>query len=139
LFLLIALVAVIALLVLYLYLVKRRSNRILEVARQEVQQQNVRLQELNHTKDKFFSIISHDLKGPLNSLTSFSHLLIEHTDSMSREEIQLLAGDLDKSVKNLYTLLENLLEWSRSQTGNIDFSGEVFDLTELAKSNKTLL
>jgi signal transduction histidine kinase len=139
LFLLVGLVLVIALLVLYLYLVKRRSNRVLEVAKNEVQKQNVRLQQLNHTKDKFFSIISHDLKGPLNSLTSFSHLLIEHTDSMSKEEIQLLAKDLDKSVKNLYTLLENLLEWSRSQTGNIDFTGEVFDLTELLESNKSLL
>jgi signal transduction histidine kinase len=139
LFLLVGMVLIIALLVLYLYLVKRRSNRVLEVAKNEVQKQNVRLQQLNHTKDKFFSIISHDLKGPLNSLTSFSHLLIEHTDSMSKEEIQLLARDLDKSVKNLYTLLENLLEWSRSQTGNIDFTGEVFDLSELLKSNKSLL
>lgn len=139
LFLIVALIMVIALLVLYLYLVKRRSNRVLEAARVEVQQQNERLQQLNHTKDKFFSIISHDLKGPLNSLTSFSHLLIEHTDSMSREEIQMLAKDLDKSVKNLFTLLENLLEWSRSQTGNVDFTGEVFDLAELMESNKNLL
>ena len=139
LFLLVGMVVVIALLVLYLYLVKRRSNRTLEAAKNEVQQQNIRLQELNHTKDKFFSIISHDLKGPLNSLTSFSHLLIDHTDRMSKEEIRLLAKDLDQSVKNLYTLLENLLEWSRSQTGNIDFSGEVFDLCELVEANRNLL
>lgn len=139
LFLMVALIMVIALLVFYLYLVKRRSNRVLDAARVEVQQQNERLQQLNHTKDKFFSIISHDLKGPLNSLTSFSHLLIEHTDSMSREEIQMLAKDLDKSVKNLFTLLENLLEWSRSQTGNIVFTPEVFDLAELLENNKNLL
>ena len=138
LFLLVGLILVIALLVFYLYLVKRRSNRILEVTKNEVQKQNARLQELNHTKDKFFSIISHDLKGPLNSLTSFSHLLIEHTDSMSREEIQILARDLDKSVKNLFALLENLLEWSRSQTGHIDFTGEVFNLSELLDLNRNL-
>jgi signal transduction histidine kinase len=94
---------------------------------------------LNQTKDKFFSIISHDLKGPLNSLTSFSHLLIDYTDSLSKEEIRLLATDLDKSVKNLLTLLENLLEWSRSQTGNIDFTPKVFDLRELLQNNKSLL
>lgn len=139
LFLLVGLVLIIALLVLYLYLLKRRSNRTLEIAKNEVQQQNIRLQELNHTKDKFFSIISHDLRGPLNSLTSFSHLLIEHTDSMSKEEIQLLAKDLNKSVKNLFSLLENLLEWSRSQTGNIDFSAGVFDLSQLVESTKDLL
>lgn len=139
LFLIVALVVIIALLLLILYLVKRRSNRILESAKNEVQKQNIQLQELNQTKDKFFSIISHDLKGPLNSLTSFSRLLIDHTDSMSKEEIQLLARDLDKSVKNLFTLLENLLEWSRSQTGNIDFTGEVFNLKEILDLNKSLL
>ena len=139
LFLVVALVVVTAGLLFILYLVKRRSNRILQVAKKEVQSQNVRLQELNHTKDKFFSIISHDLKGPLNSLTSFSRLLIDHTDSMSREEIQMLARDLDKSVKNLLTLLENLLEWSRSQTGNIDFTAEDFNLSELIQGNKVLL
>lgn len=139
LFLVVALVVVTAGLLFILYLVKRRSNRVLHVAKKEVQEQNLKLQELNQTKDKFFSIISHDLKGPLNSLTSFSKLLIDHTDSLSREEIQLLAKDLDKSVKNLLTLLENLLEWSRSQTGNIDFTGEVFNLPELLVANKNLL
>ncbi|MDQ2656529.1 MAG: tetratricopeptide repeat-containing sensor histidine kinase, partial [Bacteroidota bacterium] len=139
LFLVAVLIFITAGLLLILYLVKRRSNRVLLVAKKEVQQQNEKLQELNNTKDKFFSIISHDLKGPLNSLTSFSRLLIDHTDSMSKEEIQLLAKDLDRSVKNLLTLLENLLEWSRSQTGNIDFSPEEFDLGEILETNKSLL
>lgn len=139
LFVVVGLVAIIAGLLLILYIVKRRSNRVLEVAKNEVQHQNIKLQDLNHTKDKFFSIISHDLKGPLNSLTSFSRLLMDHIDNLSKEEIQMLARDLDKSLKNLFTLLENLLEWSRSQTGNIDFTPEVFDLTEILKSNKNLL
>jgi signal transduction histidine kinase/Tfp pilus assembly protein PilF len=139
LFVLVGLVCVIAGLLFILYLVKRRSNRILEVAKNEVQQQNIKLQDLNHTKDKFFSIISHDLKGPLNSLTSFTRLLIDHTDNLTKEEIQMLALDLDKSLKNLFALLENLLEWSRSQTGTIDFTAEVFDLTEILRNNKNLL
>ena len=139
LFLVVVLVLVIAGLLLILYLVKRRTNITLKVAKKEVQQQNSILQELNHTKDKFFSIISHDLKGPLNSLTSFSHLLIAHTDSLSKQEIRMLATDLDKSVRNLLALLENLLEWSRSQTGNIDFTPQPFDLSELLQQNKTLL
>lgn len=139
LFVIVGLVCVIAGLLFILYLVKRRSNRILRAAKNEVQRQNKQLQELNHTKDKFFSIISHDVKGPLNSLTSFSRLLIHHTDQLSKEEIQMLARDLDKSLKNLFALLENLLEWSRSQTGNIDFTPEVFDLTEILRSNSSLL
>lgn len=139
LFLIVGLVGVIAGLLFILYLVKRRSNRTLRVAKHEVQRQNIKLQELNHTKDKFFSIISHDVKGPLNSLTSFSRLLIHHTDHLSKEEIQMLARDLDKSLKNLFALLENLLEWSRSQTGSIEFTPEVFDLTEILSSNTSLL
>lgn len=134
-----ALVAVIAALIFILYISKRRANRLLAASNERIQQQNLQLQDLNATKDKFFSIISHDLKGPLNSLTSFSGLLINHTDKLSKEDIQMLATDLDKSVKNLFALLENLLEWSRSQTGNIDFKPESLDLTSILNENKALL
>jgi signal transduction histidine kinase len=136
---LIGLGAVIVLLTLYLYVSKRKSNRVLQAANTRVNQQNAELVELNATKDKFFSIISHDLKGPLNSLTSFSGLLINHTDSLSKDEIKMLAKDLDKSLKNLFALLENLLEWSRSQTGNIEFKPETFDLNALLHQNRELL
>jgi signal transduction histidine kinase/Tfp pilus assembly protein PilF len=139
LFLVAGLIFITAGLLLVLYLVKRRSNRKLQAARREVERKNQKLEELNHTKDKFFSIISHDLRGPLNSLTSFSRLLMNHTESMSKEEIKLLASDLDKSVQNLLALLENLLEWSRSQTGNIDFTPERFNLREILVANKELL
>ncbi|MGB5976477.1 MAG: histidine kinase dimerization/phospho-acceptor domain-containing protein, partial [Cyclobacteriaceae bacterium] len=105
---------------LFLYISKKRTNKILKVRNNEIETKNDQLEQLNVTKDKFFSIISHDLKGPLNSLTSFSSLLINHTDSLSKEEIQMLATDLDSSVKNLHSLLENLLEWARTQTNKID-------------------
>ncbi|MBL7859344.1 MAG: tetratricopeptide repeat-containing sensor histidine kinase [Cyclobacteriaceae bacterium] len=130
---------VIGALILYLYMLKRRSNKILEVAHAQLNTQNLELLELNATKDKFFSIISHDLKGPLNSLTSFSGLLINHAESLSKEEIQMLAKDLDKSLKNLFSLLENLLEWSRSQTGKIEFKPESFNLTKVLEGNAQLL
>jgi len=123
--LLIAFGMIIGVLVLYLYFLKRRSNN--------------KLQELNATKDKLFSIIGHDLKGPLNSLTSFSYLLLHHIDSISKDEIKMLSQDIDKSLKNLFNLLENLLEWSRSQTGSIDFKPEEFDLAVVLKENEELL
>ncbi|HEX6891048.1 MAG TPA: HAMP domain-containing sensor histidine kinase, partial [Chryseolinea sp.] len=121
------------------YIVQQRSNKKLKVAHDQLNSQNLELQELNATKDKFFSIISHDLKGPLNSLTSFSSLLINHTESLSKEEIKMFASDFDKSLKNLFALLENLLEWSRSQTGNIEFVPESFDLAVVMEENKELL
>lgn len=139
LFMIIALTVIVIGMIVYLYLLKRKSNLNLEAANAQVQLQNQQLQELNATKDKFFSIISHDLKGPLNSLTSFSNLLINYYDSLSREEVQMLAKDFDKSVKNLFTLLENLLEWSRSQTGNIEFTPEPFNLSAVLRDNKLLL
>ncbi|MBA4056016.1 MAG: hypothetical protein C0490_14975 [Marivirga sp.] len=139
LFVVVALCLFIVGLVIYFLLKQKRSNKKLEIANALVNAQNLELQDLNATKDKFFSIISHDLKGPLNSLTSFSSLLINHTDSLSKEEIKMFALDFDKSLKNLFSLLENLLEWSRSQTGNIEFTPESFDLSLLLEENKDLL
>ncbi|WP_296623759.1 ATP-binding protein [Marivirga sp.] len=135
----VALIAIILLLIFTLFILQRKNNAKLKEANLKVNAQNDELEDLNATKDKFFSIISHDLKGPLNSLTSFSGLLMNHTSSLSTEEIQMLAKDLDKSIKNLFTLLENLLQWSRSQTGNIEFTAEEFDLTEMLNENKKLL
>jgi len=123
--LIIGLGAIIGVLGLYLYFVIRKSNR--------------KLKEINETKDKLFSIIGHDLKGPLNSLTAFSSLLIHHAETLTKEEIKMLSGDVDKSLKNLFTLLENLLEWARSQTGSIDFAPAQFDLTAILNETNELL
>lgn len=139
LFALIGLGVVVVALILYLYALKRKSNKQLKAVNAKVEQQNVELQNLNATKDKFFSILGHDLKSPLNSLSSFSNLLINYFDSLSKDEIQTLAKDLDESLKNLYSLLDNLLEWARSQTGNINFTPEQFDLTAVLQENKELL
>jgi signal transduction histidine kinase len=106
---------------------------------QVIQQKNLELQESNNTKDKFFSIIGHDLKSPINSLSSFSMLLMDHLESLSKDEIKMLARDVDKSLKNLSTLLDNLLQWSRSQTGAIEFHPRDFDVNALLHGNKELL
>jgi signal transduction histidine kinase len=121
------------------YREKRRINKELQAINAKVIKQNEALSELNSTKDKFFSIIGHDLKGPLNSLTAFSQLLINHTASLTEEEIRTIARDLDKSLKNLYELLENLLGWARSQTGRLEFVAENFRISEIIKENIRLL
>lgn len=122
-----------------LYREKRQFNLELQKTNKQVIDQNKELIELNSTKDKFFSIIGHDLKGPLNSLTAFSHLLINHTASLTEEEIRTIARDLDKSLKNLYELLENLLGWARAQTGKIEIKPEDFKITEVIRENIRLL
>jgi signal transduction histidine kinase len=76
---------------------------------------NEALKILNTTKDKFFSIIAHDLRRPFQSLLSYSELLSKEIESLSHEEIILFSKGLNDNLKNLYGLLENLLHWSMMQ------------------------
>lgn len=79
------------------------------------------LKDLNATKDKFFSIIAHDLKSPFAVMTSFLNIL-KRMDNYDKNKIMDLVNDMDKTVKASINLLENLLEWSRTQTGSISFA-----------------
>jgi len=86
----------------------------------ELKTLQIKLQELNATKDKFFSIIAHDLKNPFNTLLGFSDLLVRNASKYSPDKIEQFAKTMNNSAKNAYQLLENLLEWSRIQTGIIE-------------------
>jgi signal transduction histidine kinase len=98
---------------------------------------NLELLELNDSKDRLFSIIGHDLKGPLNSLSAFSNLLAQ--DAITETEAKMLAKSLNQSVDNAKNLLEDLLEWGRSQTGSTEFEPEQFDLAVEVKETLDLL
>ncbi len=94
-----------------------------------------KFQELNATKDKFFSIIAHDLKNPFNSILGFSELMMKNLSKYTIEEIERFIGIIHSTSKNAYNLLENLLNWSRTQTGTIEFSPNNYDLNEIILSN----
>ena len=79
------------------------------------------LRELNATKDKFFSIISHDLRAPFQALLSISDFFVNDIDNMTKQEIIDFASDLNQSAESLYELLNNLLDWSRIQTGKMKY------------------
>ncbi|WP_353570701.1 hybrid sensor histidine kinase/response regulator [Candidatus Albibeggiatoa sp. nov. BB20] len=99
----------------------------------ELAEKNNQLQELNATKDKFFSIIAHDLRNPFNTLLSISELLLDeqvNVDEMKRKEFQQMMYD---NAKCTYALIENLLLWSRSQRNKIDFNQEVIYVRELLR------
>lgn len=89
-----------------------------------IKQQEKNLLELNKTKDKFFSIISHDLKNPFNQIIGFSELLVKTIEKQDIEKSTRFANFILESSKSAYKLLENLLEWSRSQTGKIEYNPE---------------
>ncbi len=85
----------------------------------------------NNTKDKFFSIIAHDLKSPFNSIINFSKLLSENFDKFDVQKQKKFINFINESSQNTFELLENLLLWSRSQQGVIKFNPEKTDLKAL--------
>ncbi len=129
----------------YNYLVKSRTNKLLTYQNQQISQANEALREseknlmeLNATKDKFFSIISHDLKNPFSSLLSISELMVENFDQTEREDHRAGFMKIHNSVKHLLDLLENLLTWSRSQRGRIKYDPVRFNLSHLIQENVNL-
>lgn len=99
----------------------------LEHTKKALEQKNRELTQANATKDKFFRIIAHDLKSPFNSIFGVSELLEENINEYSRDEIQELISMISRTGQSTFKLLENLLEWSRSQTGQIKFKPEKVD------------
>ncbi|MBN2347221.1 MAG: hybrid sensor histidine kinase/response regulator [Bacteroidales bacterium] len=97
------------------------------------------LKELNSTKDKFFSIVAHDLKNPFFNIMGLSDLLSTNIKEYNIEEIRDIAETMSLSAKQAYNLLENLLNWSRVQTGRIGFSPEKLQLHQLVNINIELL
>lgn len=105
----------------------------------KVEQRTKELKELNATKDKFFSIIAHDLKNPFNTLIGFTELMRDNVQNFNQEKIQEFSNILYQTSKNSYALLKNLLDWSRSQTGRLDIKPEKIDVHELTEENLKLL
>lgn len=99
---------------------------------EKVIQRTRELELANATKDKFFSIIGHDLKGSFNTLIGFSEILIEDFEELDNEGKLKFLNRIRQLSENAYKLLQNLLDWARIQTGRINYEPEYFDLEELA-------
>jgi signal transduction histidine kinase len=94
----------------------------------EMQHKSEELQRINSEKDKFFSIISHDLRAPFNGFLGLTEMMAEGLSHMTPDEIQSLAVMMKESASNLYRLLGNLLEWSQMQRGLITFAPQPLTL-----------
>lgn len=92
------------------------------------------LKALNATKDKFLNIIAHDLKNPLHSLHLGTELLSHNIEELSQKDIQFYATGLHEKVDNLHRLIENLLQWARTQTGKIHFKPDHIELLVVTES-----
>ncbi|MBX3042347.1 MAG: PAS domain S-box protein [Candidatus Kapabacteria bacterium] len=95
--------------------------------------------ELNNQKDKFFSVISHDLRAPLKGFMQLTKILSDELPSMDKEEIFDLTNSMFEASQNLYKLLENLLEWSKIQRGIMDYNPITMQLSTLVMMNIDLL
>lgn len=98
-----------------LYLANKQNQEI-------ITKRNEELKELNATKDKFFSIIAHDLKSPFSTLLGISKILVERSDDLDLEELKKLAKIIHNTSENTFNLLDNLLRWANSQTGAIKYN-----------------
>jgi PAS domain S-box-containing protein len=105
----------------------------------QLKQNEKELKELNNTKDKFFSIIAHDLKGPFSSVIGFSQLLLKHVKNKQFDKIENFTEIILQEAQSSMSLLTNLLDWSRSQTGQIKFNPQNFNITEIITHNINLV
>ena len=100
---------------------------------------NNELKELNQSKDKFFSIVAHDLRSPFQGMLGFTDLILEDIDILSKAEIKEYLQKVRDSSYSTFTLLENLLDWSRLQTGRLEYKPSEFSLFEDVSSVISLL
>lgn len=125
-------------------LIEERNFRItlsklkLEEQNSQINEQNEKLQELNATKDKFFSIIAHDLINPFNSFLGNTRFLSDNYSELEITETSECIRDINSSAENMYKLLQNLLQWANTQQGKIPFNPIEFDVYEVASTNAYL-
>ena len=112
-----------------------RLNQILNKKNEEISIQRDNLNELNQTKDKLFSIIAHDLRGPIGNTSSFLEVLTENEGEFTKEQLLENLILLKDSSKATFKLLENLLTWARTQKGEIEFNPVPNDLFKVVQSN----
>ncbi len=119
------------------------ANKELTNLTSQLQEANKRLTKLNADKDKFFAIVGHDLKGPFMPLLGMAELLSLTAEEIYppsvRASVKETGEAIHRSAKNVYNLLENLLQWSRMQQGRMEYRPGKLDLRVIAEQNVSLL
>jgi len=121
-------------------LLARVSTHIqLKMVREILSETNLDLQKALQDKDKLLSIIAHDLSNPFSVLITFSKLLIDSYEEFSKEDVLNYLRTFYQTSKQGYNLLDNLLKWSKSQTGKMEVEPVIIDLKDIVEENITLL
>lgn len=116
---------------------KRMLNlkRMIDEKTKDLKDVNQELESANLAKDKFISIIAHDLRNPFNAIRGFSQMLLDHTSVLDAEEKDEIIEMIYKSSDDTFKLLENLLDWANLQKGNLKATPESFNLRDLMQRN----
>lgn len=121
------------------YYDKIKLNKLLETKNKRIEQSESELRQLNAAKNKFFSIIAHDLKNPFHNIIGYSQLLTSEYDNFNETERKKFAASINQSTNNVFRLLQNLLEWSRAQTGRLVFLPREIDFGHILKNALSVL
>jgi len=108
----------------------KKAQELINYQREELEKQTDELEKVNITKDKFFSIIAHDLKNPFHAILGFSDVLSSNYNSIPDDKKQEYLGMIHDSAEFARSLLDNLLNWSRSQSGTIHYDPGPVDLLQ---------
>ena len=111
----------------------------LKHAEKEIKEQRDKLAISNATKNKFFRIIAHDLRNPISTLAGSTNLIFNDFDEYNKEQTKKFIGELNRLSLTTFNLLENLLDWSSTQMGDISFTPKPIDLSLIAKENIELI
>ncbi|PLW99471.1 MAG: hypothetical protein C0594_17030, partial [Marinilabiliales bacterium] len=121
---------------LHLSILMKNAWMVLQKLEQDefIKKKNAELVKLNEDKDKFMSILAHDLVNPFNSLLGFSDLLLKNLHNYDMDKIEFQLREINKNANLAYKLLDDILTWSRAQAGKIVFMPEVFNLHQVCSS-----
>jgi len=117
----------------------KKAQDVVNIQKAEIELKRDQLEKANITKDKFFSIIAHDLKNPFHSIMGFTDLLLKNYHDFEDIKKQEFLGLINESSQYANNLLDNLLHWSRTQTESIKYSPIKFDLHSLVNEIQHML
>jgi len=127
-FLILLVVAIIFIVIPFFVLIRKNIKK--HDFNEELQQKNKELIEANQTREKFLSIIGHDLKNPFNSVLGLASLLVEEWDALPNTEKKTIVYEIHNSGNNIYELMDNLLLWAKNQSKTIKLHQQQFDINE---------
>ncbi|HAF28681.1 MAG TPA: hypothetical protein DCG75_06495 [Bacteroidales bacterium] len=109
----------------------KKAKKTISLQKEEIENHREQLTALNASKDKFFSIIAHDLRNPIAGFLNLTEILTNNFDVFSENESKEFIEVMNEASKQLYNLLENLLQWSRAQTGGITYEPKFISIKKM--------